>query len=528
MRIVRGIVRIAIVTAGLLSLPFTQTGPGRPAGPAAAGRADGRLSATSPWVTFARSAVAWGSFFLAAAAVVAVLVIASGLVPIKASSGHWAITAWILKFTMQRSVATHSLPIDAPPLDSDALVLKGAGHYDLGCRPCHGAPGQQAPRIARHMTPHPPDLRATVPNYDAAALFYIVRHGVKFTGMPAWPARGRDDEVWAMVAFLQRLPSLEADGYQRLIAPPAVPDSPRAPLEDLVAPRRVPPAIEQSCARCHEADGSGRGAGVFPVLAGQRPVYLRASLRSYATGDRQSGIMGPIAAGLSAAQIAELADYYAEIARTPRPMVLGPAEGRPGTATSPELVALGRRIAADGLPDRMVPPCSRCHGPGGPPRNPHYPSIAGQYADYLELQLRLFRSRERGGTAYHHIMERVAGGLTDEQIRAVAEYYARIGVGYTAAMADITVTAAGPSAYRVTVQDGGSRTEHEVTVTPEDVARYAPGVGPERLLTASFEFLLEREPKESILPRFALPVIERYFPEYARVIGGMVGGGEKR
>jgi len=78
------------------------------------------------------------------------------------------------------------------------------------------------------------------------------------------------------------------------------------------------------------------------------------------------------------------------------------------------------------------------------------------------------------------------------------------------------------SKYRVTVDEGGSKTEHEVTVTPADVARYAPGASAERLLVASFEFLLEHESKESILRSFDLPVIERYFPEYARVIAKRV------
>jgi hypothetical protein len=63
---------------------------------------------------------------------------------------------------------------------------------------------------------------------------------------------------------------------------------------------------------------------------------------------------------------------------------------------------------------------------------------------------------------------------------------------------------------------------HDVTVTAGDVERYASGVVPERLVTASFEFLLEREPASSILSRFALPVIERYFHEYPRVIRRMV------
>ena len=89
-------------------------------------------------------------------------------------------------------------------------------------------------------------------------------------------------------------------------------------------------------------------------------------------------------------------------------------------------------------------------------------------------------------------------------------------------MAAISVESSGGSVYRVVVEQGRTKTTHEVTVTPEDFARYAPYATPERLLEASFEFLLEREPASSILSRFALPVIERYFPEYPRVIRQMV------
>jgi hypothetical protein len=91
-------------------------------------------------------------------------------------------------------------------------------------------------------------------------------------------------------------------------------------------------------------------------------------------------------------------------------------------------------------------------------------------------------------------------------------------------MPRITVTHRTGAIYGVTVEDEGSSTTHEVTVWPSDVERYAPGAEPEALIEASFAFLLEREPKESILKRFELPVIERYFPEYRRQIGGMLGG----
>ena len=81
-------------------------------------------------------------------------------------------------------------------------------------------------------------------------------------------------------------------------------------------------------------------------------------------------------------------------------------------------------------------------------------------------------------------------------------------------MAEIVVTRTGDAAFRVEVVEGKSRTVHDVTATSADLKRYGGKASPERLIQASFEFLLEREPKESILRSFALPVIERYFPEY--------------
>ena len=81
-------------------------------------------------------------------------------------------------------------------------------------------------------------------------------------------------------------------------------------------------------------------------------------------------------------------------------------------------------------------------------------------------------------------------------------------------MAKITVAGSSQDVYRVTVEEDESRTSHDVTVTADDIERYASGVSPEQLVEASFRFLLEREPKESILSRFELPVIERYFSDY--------------
>jgi hypothetical protein len=89
-------------------------------------------------------------------------------------------------------------------------------------------------------------------------------------------------------------------------------------------------------------------------------------------------------------------------------------------------------------------------------------------------------------------------------------------------MATVRVSHRAGALYDVVVDDGRGSSSHEVTVWPSDVDRYAPDATPEALIEASFAFLLEREPKEAILRRFELPVIEQYFPEYRSRIGGMV------
>src|SRR5690606_13850396 len=227
------------------------------------------------------------------------------------------------------------------------------------------------------MTPHPPALAERIPDWAPEELFYVVRHGVKFTGMPAWPAGEREDEVWDVVAFLLALPGLDAAGYRRLVRPETPPEG-------------APPVVAAACARCHGADGGGRGRGAFPVLAGQRRAYLVLSLRAYARGERHSGIMQPIARGLDEAAIAEVADHYAGL----------PAPARAGPAPAPAAGERGEAIAQRGDPSRKVPSCVDCHGPGDAPTDPAYPRLAGQAPGYLARQLELFRDGRRGGSPW--------------------------------------------------------------------------------------------------------------------------------
>ena len=359
--------------------------------------------------------------FLALLGIGGFLGAASGIIPIKASSGHWKITAWFLSFSMHRSFSTHSLGIEAPDLQAPSRVLRGAGAYETGCRPCHGSPDLPHPRVAQGMLPPPAYLPPVISEWKPEELFSLVKHGVKFTGMPAWPAQERDDEVWAIVAFLLRMRELDAAGYRRLVHGATPAESGDAPIHGLLDPQSVPQAVTRTCARCHGVDGRGRGLGAFPRLAGQSPRYLEAALHAYARGRRHSGIMEPIAAGLDAGEIRALARYYGS---RPRPSLLPGREDPLHEAAS--AVERGRAIARQGIPGQRVPSCADCHGPGIARRNPAYPVLAGQYAEYLELQLELFQKGQRGGSAYAHLMHPVVRRLAPEQMRDVALYYASL------------------------------------------------------------------------------------------------------
>jgi cytochrome c553 len=343
----------------------------------------------------------------------------SGLFNVGASTGHWRITSWFLHFAMRNSVETHAMGIDAPALDDPALVHRGAGHFATGCAPCHGAPGEPRSPIVREMTPHPPSLGPSMPSWKDRELFWIVKHGVKYTGMPAWPARERDDEVWSMVAFLRSLPELDSAGYQRLalgeLANPG--DAQGAGTAGL---NRLGDALDANladCARCHGRDGLGRGVAAFPNLAGQNEVYLALSLEAYSEGLRNSGIMQPAAAKLDEEEIRALAAHYAS-------QPFAPTED--GTPPDRAAIERGRDIARTGVASEGVPACASCHGPDGRARYPAYPSLAGQPVEYLATQLRLFKQHKRGGTPFAHIMETIAERLNEDQIVAAASYFASL------------------------------------------------------------------------------------------------------
>jgi cytochrome c553 len=364
-----------------------------------------RFVTKHPWMTAGAVAIALGAG--------AALLVVSGVVSVRASSGHWPVTAWLLDFAKMQSVRTYSLGVDPPPLDDDALIVRGAAHYAIACEPCHGSPDARVPPVMGALTPPPPELEGErLTRWSSAHLFSIVKHGIKFTGMPAWPTQQRDDEVWAVVSFLNRLPRMDRAEYRRLVGR-------RFEGDDAIAPAAAagglepPPVVRTMCSRCHGADGTGLD-GAFPSLAGQRSVYLHAALRAFADRSRFSATMSEIAARLNDSQMRDLALYY---------------EGLPGRPIPPAdaaTVSGGAAIAARGIPDRDIPACVECHGPSNVPRNPAYPRLAGQHARYLMQQLDLLKQRRRGGSPRVNLMHEVVDRLEPGDVRDVARYYASI------------------------------------------------------------------------------------------------------
>jgi mono/diheme cytochrome c family protein len=144
-------------------------------------------------------------------------VIYAGVYNVAATSPHWRMTAWLLANARTRSIEAQAAAIQFPPgLDDPAKVLIGVTHYAAHCAVCHGAPGVPKGDIGRGLYPEPPDLVKTAPLYTPAELFWILKHGIKMTGMPAWSDHS-DEELWATVAFLRKVPGMTPEEYAKLV-----------------------------------------------------------------------------------------------------------------------------------------------------------------------------------------------------------------------------------------------------------------------------------------------------------------------
>ncbi|GGB23185.1 cytochrome c [Sphingomonas metalli] len=323
----------------------------------------------------------------------------SGLFNVAASSGHWPITDWFLHWVMRNSVKTRSAFDSPKDARADQDLVSAAGHFAGACAACHGTPGRRPSPVMQAATPPAPDLAVNAKQWTDRQLYWILDHGVKFSGMPAWPARDRPDEIRRMVAFVRALPTMSVARYDALVG--------AAAGAGTTGPRGVQDGVLAGCAGCHGADGQGRGQPDIPILGGQRPAYLLASLQGYATGRRHSAVMGNAAAALRPEEMRRLAAHFAAM----------PGLG----STAPANIPAARLIVERGLPDRQLPACASCHTSSKP-----YPVLAGQRASYIAQRLRQWRGEKEVVDARKDqaVMPVIARRIPEEMIDPLARYLA--------------------------------------------------------------------------------------------------------
>ena len=169
----------------------------------------------------------------------------------------------------------------------------------------------------------------------------------------------------------------------------------------------------QICAACHAADGNSTQAA-NPVLAGQHAEYTLKQLQNFKPlggkpAERPNPVMAGMVASLSADDMRNLAAYF-EIQKS-----------KPRAARDSALVKAGQAIYRGGVLSKNVAACAACHGPSGAGVPAQFPRLAGQFPEYVAVQLRAFRSGERANDS-NRTMRAVAEKLSDREIAAVSEY----------------------------------------------------------------------------------------------------------
>jgi mono/diheme cytochrome c family protein len=154
----------------------------------------------------------------AAAVALAALFVYSGVFDVAADTPHSALVYAAMEAVRDRSIAMRAKDIEVPPLNDSKLVADGAKHYEAMCVECHLAPGAQQSEIREGLYPQPPNLTEKT-DLGVAETFWVVKHGIKMSAMPAWGKTHDDRSIWAIVAFLQKLPEFSPDQYRALVKP---------------------------------------------------------------------------------------------------------------------------------------------------------------------------------------------------------------------------------------------------------------------------------------------------------------------
>jgi mono/diheme cytochrome c family protein len=142
----------------------------------------------------------------------------SGRLDVSAVNSASPLVEWAAHTVMQRSVRAHASGIQ-PPANLADRAAQGASDFDEMCAQCHGAPGKEPGEIGQGLNPRPPRLTDAAPRWTSSELFWIVKNGVRMTGMPAFGPTHEDNRIWAIVSFVQQLPTMTPAQYGERTSP---------------------------------------------------------------------------------------------------------------------------------------------------------------------------------------------------------------------------------------------------------------------------------------------------------------------
>ncbi len=138
----------------------------------------------------------------------------SGTFDVSAAKPEGSLAQWVFSTMMDNSVRRSAETVTVPSLDDSALIRLGFAHYSDMCVSCHGSPAGGRTEVGLGLNPPAPDLSSVVNDWKPSELYWIIKNGIKMTGMPAFGPTHNENELWGMVAFVRKLPGMTAEQYK--------------------------------------------------------------------------------------------------------------------------------------------------------------------------------------------------------------------------------------------------------------------------------------------------------------------------
>ena len=155
--------------------------------------------------------------FILVLVVAVLLVVYTGIFNVAATSADPDLVRWMLNTTQERSIKAHVGQEDVALPSDSASMQRGFRAYRQMCEVCHGAPGIDPGWIGQGLNPEPPDLAAAADEFSTEEVHWVLRHGIKMTGMPALSPTHSEEEILELTAFVMQLPSITASEYAQWI-----------------------------------------------------------------------------------------------------------------------------------------------------------------------------------------------------------------------------------------------------------------------------------------------------------------------